>query len=214
MESAKPNVIAFSTVMQCHAQLGDGEKAEYWLQQLQELYHRNKDPDFLPDLAVYNTVVHAWVKSGQPEKAKDFLRLVMINDENENDNVLSTLPNSRTFNMLISAWAKAGEPDRAEATLMEMQRLYVEDDYDTCPCVISYNTVLDSYAQKMDRILNYDKKNARMKKNHRKSMNKNFILAAGARASSSRARLERGKFLGKSDFGASPKYSLWHLVLA
>jgi len=173
MESAKPNVIAFSTVMQCHAQLGDGERAEYWLQQLQELYHRNKDPDFLPDLAVYNTVLHAWVKSGQPEKAEDFLRHVMINDENENDNgndiVLSTLPNSRTFNMIISAWAKAGEPDRAEATLMEMQRLYVEDDYDTCPCVISYNTVLDSYAQKMEKILNYDNKNARMKKDQRKN---------------------------------------------
>ena len=63
-------------------------------------------------------------------------------------------PNSQTFNIVLSAWAKIGEAERAENMLMEMHKLYVEDDLDTRPTVVSYNTVLDSYAQKTNRLMN------------------------------------------------------------
>lgn len=165
MESAKPNVISFSNVVQCHAKLGNGEKAEEWLRKLQDLYHVQQDPDWKSDLTIYNTVVQAWVKSGQPEKAEDFLRSMMVmddetvdNDRNsENDLDQFIQPNSRTFNMVLSAWAKIGEAERAEELLMEMHKLHVEDDFDTRPTVVSYNTVLDSYAQKTNRIMNANK---------------------------------------------------------
>ena len=158
MESAKPNIITFSNVVQCHAQLGNGEKAEEWLRKLQDLYRVHQDPDWKSDLTIYNTVVQAWVKSGQPEKAEEFLRSMMVMDDETVDNERNDLqPNSRTFNMVLSAWAKIGEAERAEEILMEMHKLHVEDDFDTRPTVVTYNTVLDSYSQKTKRIMNADK---------------------------------------------------------
>ena len=166
MESAKPNVISFSNVTQCHAQLGNGEKSEEWLRKLQDLYHAHQDPDWKPDLAIYNTVVQSWAISGQPQKAEDFLHTMVMDDEtvkndrkSPNDLDQSVQPNSQTFNIVLSAWAKTGEAERAEAILMEMHKLHVENDFDTRPTVVSYNTVLDSYAQKTNRIVNANKKN-------------------------------------------------------
>jgi pentatricopeptide repeat protein len=171
MESAKPNVISFSSVIQCHARLGNGEKAEEWLQKLHDLYQLYQDPDLKADLPIYNTVIQAWVKSGQPEKAEDFLRSMMAMDndrKSETDPGQYVQPNSQTFNTVLSAWAKIGEAERAEAILMEMHKLHVDDDFDTRPTVVTYNTVLDSYAHKTNRMMNADKKDNRSKNRNKK----------------------------------------------
>jgi len=177
MESAKPNIISFTNVVQCYAQLGDGEKAEEWLRRLRDLYQHGMttnsdskgylDPEWKPDVGIHNVVIQAWVKSGHPQKAENFLRSMVAMDEDvaEADSKVHVLekgnleelfvqPNSRSFNIVLSAWAKNGEAERAEAILMEMHRLHVEEDFDTRPNVVSYNTVLDSYAKKATKITN------------------------------------------------------------
>ena len=170
VDTAKPNVISFSNVIQCHSNLGNGEKAEEWLQRLKDLYNHQEDPDWKPDVAIYNAVVQSWVNSGKPDKAEEFLRNMVENKTGGNDNDFVP-PNSRTFNIILSAWAKAGEAERAESVLMEMHKLYVEDDLDTCPTVVSYNTVLDSYAQKTNRLMNTGGRNSRAR--NRRSTKKN-----------------------------------------
>jgi pentatricopeptide repeat protein len=189
MESAKPNVISFSNVMQCYANVGNGSKAEQWLRRLQDLYHKRgtdnnihlhhhgHDPDLKPDLALYNTVLLAWAKSGQPQNAEEFLRYMLVMDDEENttddfDNNIR--PNSQSFNIVLSAWAKIGEAERAESILLEMHQLHVEQNLDTRPTVVSYNTVLDTYAKKATKILNSnEKKNMHHKHNISKTKRKN-----------------------------------------
>lgn len=186
IESAKPNVISFNTVIQCYAELGNCTKAEEWLQRLQDLYYKHKDPDWKPDLAIYNTILRSWVVSGQPEKAENFLRQMILNDDTSTnkkdfkcdlDHFIK--PNSRTFNIVLSAWAKIGEAERAEAILMEMHKLYIEDNFDTRPTIVSYNTVLDSYAQKTKKITDtYMKKRKGRMKNRSCNM-KDYSTAKG-----------------------------------
>ena len=172
VDTAKPNVISFSNVIQCHAHSGNGEKAEGWLRKLQDLFNLHQDPDWKPDVAIYNAVVQAWVKVGNPEKAEDFLRRMIVDDgKSENDLDRFVRPNSRTFNIVLSAWAKIGQAERAEAMLMEMHKLYVEEDFDTRPTVVSYNTVLDSYAQKMNRLMHVDKRENGSRNRHKSKNN-------------------------------------------
>ncbi len=172
VDMAKPNVISFSNVIQCHANLGNGDASEDWLRKLQDLYNLDPDPDWKPDVAICNMVLQGWVKAGKPEKAENFLRRMMLDNENGNDLDHLVQPNSRTFNIVLSAWAKIGEAERAEAMLMEMHKLYVEDEFDTRPTVVSYNTVLDSYAQKTNRMMNADKKKRGSRNRTRKNSGK------------------------------------------
>lgn len=169
VDTAKPNVISFSNVIHCHALLGRGDRAEEWLEKLKDLYNLNEDPDWKLDVAVYNTVVQAWVNSGKPGKAEEFLRLMMENETGSDHGKSNDFvrPNSRTFNIVLSAWAKIGEAERAENLLMEMHKLYVEDDLDTRPTVVSYNTVLDSYAQKTNRMLDSNKRKRGARSQHK-----------------------------------------------
>jgi len=183
MESAKPNVISFNNVIQCYANVGNGSKAEQWLRRLQDLYdntciennHHHQhyhDPDWKPDLALYNTVLLAWSKSGQPQNAEEFLRcMLVIDEENANDFDENIKPNSRSFNIVLSAWARIGEAERAESILMEMHQLHVEENLDTEPTVVSYNTVLDAYAKKTMKIMNSDEK----KNLHKYTTNKTIV---------------------------------------
>ena len=173
MESAKPNVISFSNVMQCYANVGNGSKAEQWLRRLQDIYHKRgtddnihlhhhgHDPDMKPDVALYNTVLLAWAKSGQPQNAEEFLRYMLVMDDEGNttddfDNNIR--PNSQSFNIVLSAWAKIGEVERAESILLEMHQLHVEQNLDTRPTVVSYNTVLDTYAKKATKRMHSDER--------------------------------------------------------
>ena len=49
-----------------------------------------------------------------------------------------------------------------------MYELHVEEDLDTRPTVVSYNSVLDAYAKKTNRIMNTDQnKNFNSKNKHR-----------------------------------------------
>jgi len=164
VDMTKPNVISFSNVIQCHSHLGNGDAAEEWLRKLQDMYRLEQDSDWKPDVAICNMVLQAWVKAGNPKKAEDFLRRMMMDNQTEYDLVR---PNSRTFNIVLSAWAKIGEAERAEAMLMEMHKLYVDDDFDTRPTVVSYNTVLDSYAQKTNRMMDAKKRKRGARSRHK-----------------------------------------------
>jgi pentatricopeptide repeat protein len=138
VESAKPNVMSFTNVMQCHARLGNPQSSIKWLQELEELYNQTLDDDMKPDVAAYNTCLQAHVQWGNPQLAEDFLHSFFPAD---------VPPNEKSYNMVLSAWAKAGDPFRAEATLLEMHDLYVQGVLKTTkPTVVSYNTVLSSYA--------------------------------------------------------------------
>ena len=142
-ESAKPNVISYTVVMNLCAKQGKGQHAEELLKRLIEIHAETNDSDFMADITTYNTVLLAWAKSNQPDRADQFLRFMYEGSEVQ--------PNERSFNTILSAWAKVGASEKAEEILTRMHEFYIDGELDTRPTVVAYNTVLDSWARSKNR---------------------------------------------------------------
>lgn len=138
LESAKPNVISFSTLMQGHAQLGQGEEAEKLLRRLQMMYKETRDPDWEPDAAAFTIAMSAWSKAGKPDRANGLLQEVLSNSLAEID--------ERAFRAVLSGWAKAGEPEQAESLLQQMHDLHTSGSHETPPTLTTYNLILGAWA--------------------------------------------------------------------
>ena len=136
---AKPNVVSYSTVIDAHARLGQGKQAEALLRKLEELYQKTQDPDWKPDAEIYNTLILAYARSNQPDLA-DYVLQRMYKEG-------ITKPNERSFNAVLSAWARAGAAEKAEEILTSMHELHVDGSLECKPTVVTYNTVLNSWAK-------------------------------------------------------------------
>jgi pentatricopeptide repeat protein len=143
MDSAKPNVVSFTTVMNGFAKLGQPQEAERLLHMLMGRYEETLEHDWKPDTTAFNTVMNAWSMAGQPDRANDLLQQVIEQCTVE--------PNDRSFHAVLSGWAKAGNPEQAEALLHQMHKLYTIGVHESSPTVLTYNIVLDSWANSRRR---------------------------------------------------------------
>ena len=139
MESAKPTLVAFTTVIHGFAQLGQPQPAEKLLNKLLELYGETLDADLEPDVTVYNSVMTAWSNAGQPDRADNYLRGILDSGSVE--------PNDRSFNAVLRGWANVGKPDEAESLLFRMHGSHAEQIHSHPPTTMSYNIVLDAWAK-------------------------------------------------------------------
>lgn len=139
MDTAKPNLVAFTTVIHGFALIGQPEPAEPLLNRLSELYSATLDPDFEPDITVYNSVMMAWSNAGQPDRAEEFLRKMLDHGTVE--------PNDKSYHAVLNGWAKAGRPDEAEALLYFMHQLCIDHVQACPPTTRSYNIALDAWAR-------------------------------------------------------------------
>lgn len=139
MDSAKPTLLAFSTVIQGFAQLGQPQPAEDLLSELYEEYSQTMDADLEPDITVYNSVIAAWSNAGQPDRAEELLSTLV-------DKCIVE-PNERSFHAVLSGWAKLGQPGEAESLLYRMHELYTDHAHASSPSTMTYNIVLDAWAK-------------------------------------------------------------------
>jgi len=126
--SCGPDVISFSSVMDCYAQAGAATQAEQW-------FERMVQAGIAPDTVCYNTVIKAYARGSDLDGAERWLRRA----RQEGVRV-----EAFGYNAVIAAGAKAGEPRRAEAWLRRM----VEDGAE--PDVVSYNSVISGWAKQGD----------------------------------------------------------------
>lgn len=199
VESAKPNVVSFTNVMQCHAKLGNVDSVQAWLQRLEELYEETLDDDVRPDVAVYNTCLTAFVHVNSPKEAHHFLNYSFPSD---------VPPNEQSYNIVLKAWAQAGNAYQAEETLREMHDRYVSGELETKPTVVSYNTVLTSYAT-----LAANNQSSR-RNNHPKgrcNTDNNDDDAPWKRAENILQHMESLRDMG--DEGVAPNERTWNIVL-
>ena len=171
VESAKPNVVSVTNVVKCFAELGQGEEAEKLLQKFQDMYQNTLDPEFKPDVMLYNTVLLSWTRSGQPGEAQALLDFMCSEYQDfgwkadDDDSGLPVIkPDARSFNIVLSAWASIGDAERAESILTRMHELYVVGELDTKPTIVSYNTVLAAYS-KLAAKMNGNKRHRKEKTN-------------------------------------------------
>ena len=171
-----PNTISFTTVIEAWANSGDPQgpmKAEYWLQQMEHIYHT------LPDVWTYNAVFHAYYyatygstsRNGKTTKKDDSTRMMLSRVEEllaemeyRSRKERSLKPNTATYNTVIHILAKYGAAQRAEHVLQTMIDRYhhqqqqqirnhtsnVNEIDNITPNTISFTSVMDAWAKSGD----------------------------------------------------------------
>ncbi|OEU11916.1 hypothetical protein FRACYDRAFT_137581, partial [Fragilariopsis cylindrus CCMP1102] len=137
------------------------EKALDILQHMKRVYDEGSGgSNIRPNAVTYATVINAFArkgdivgsKKGDAEGATDILK--MMEDDCSNSVKKKHLkPNVRTYSTLINAWSKSGRddaPQEAKKLLDKVIDLHSKGDLDEGPNVITYNSVIDSYAVQGD----------------------------------------------------------------
>ena len=137
MLDVKRNILMYTTVIQCYAKVGDGEKALALLRTLEE--GSIQEPDLRPDTACYNVCLAALCNSNHPEDADALLHEMFFHG----------LANERSFNTMLAACARSGDAHRAERILNRVNELAKKDPKIT-PSVITYNNVLNAWSKSND----------------------------------------------------------------
>ena len=95
----------------------------------------------------YNTVLNAWAKSGDPQRAE---RILSIMEGRYQNGDISLKPNTRSYTTVIDAWAKSNDRNsarKAEQILIAMQAQYENtNDEETRPNTTTANAVMNSCA--------------------------------------------------------------------
>lgn len=127
--------------------------------------HKYKDVNL--DVAVFNAVIYAWVRSNRGRRAatqaEDILQVLIQWSQVVRQNSLSTtgsgnylplLPNTRTYSMIIMAWAECESKEqtgdaalRAENILLKMIDLHHEGGRDVKPNVILFTTCIAAWSR-------------------------------------------------------------------
>ena len=87
----------------------------------------------------YTTVLDAWCKCREAQKAHDLLQRMIDNQISSNDYLNHVIPNTVAFNIVINAWAKiSGHPNKTDPSQKVLELLsFMEDQYkynQSCLC--------------------------------------------------------------------------------
>ncbi|CAB9503725.1 Pentatricopeptide repeat-containing protein [Seminavis robusta] len=126
------------------AQGGAAPRAQELLERIQALYQEGYYA-VSPDVVSYNSVLNAWVKRNEPQKALELLKSLEAQRDSpvaDDKNIIEA--DVISYNTVIYAFAQNGLYKEAEALLREMQQ---HPDENIRPDSISFNSVLYAYAQ-------------------------------------------------------------------
>jgi len=127
------------------------ERAQQLLDRMEQLY-RNGDDDVKPNKVVYNSVIHAWARSGEAgsaQRAEDLLAR-MQQQAKVGDGDDDVKPDVVTFNSVIDAWARAeeyGSAEKAENLLSSMEKQYIAGDESVKPDIKSINSCINAWSR-------------------------------------------------------------------
>jgi len=146
--SLQPTIVTFSSVINAHAQSGNGAKAEALYDRMMEM--RRTDPQrwhasLKPNHIVVSAVINAWAKAGNAVKAQEWLQRMYV--ESMQDPAMR--PNVFVFNTVLSAYSTS-QTDLAYQLLRKMTELADTQQLDVRPTVVSYNCVLNCHVRSGD----------------------------------------------------------------
>lgn len=138
----EPSVISYSTVLSAFgksSKRGTAQKAEHILRHM-------KDRGVRANVISWNTVIDAYAKEKNPERAEALLREMTSEYEQGNKDVK---PSMRTYAVVLSAWSakqsiQSGE--QGERLMELMIKLHESGELEE-PDVIAYNSVLACWAR-------------------------------------------------------------------
>lgn len=147
-KDVKPNSSSYHHLLECILKADQedcGDQAEFLLNDML-LKFAAGDDDMKPNTAVYNLVMKALIKTGDPTRTEDILAQ-MYEEDTWGARVY---PDLESFNIILQAWAMSnlGEEacKRGEQILRRLERIWESQILDVKPDITSYNTVLQSLA--------------------------------------------------------------------
>jgi pentatricopeptide repeat protein len=138
----KPNVLAYSLVMDAFAKSGEkdaGSKAESLLRHAQSL-------GVEPNLFCYNMVIHAYCRQGRRGGAVDHAERILneIEEKYEKTGDASLRPDVVTYTSVISAWANSNRRGYAAKQAEEILNRMKDS---SPPNTVTYNAVLKAWCR-------------------------------------------------------------------
>ena len=160
--NVQPNVIAYSSIIDCWSKSGslDGAKrAQKLLDRMEDLYSTGENFSVRPNVITYTSVVSAYARTSTVEgavNANDLLvRMKRLYNESKEEDVK---PNVVTYFAVIDGWARSTSPHAgvcAEKLLLELENLYREGDKTMQPDVRIYARVIAAHV-KCGQMVNFD----------------------------------------------------------
>ncbi|KAL3918529.1 MAG: hypothetical protein SGILL_004195, partial [Bacillariaceae sp.] len=133
---ARPDTTMKNVVLKAWANAGNGERAAAFFKN--HIEH--------PDIVSWNSVINAFCKAGEIDKAESWANSLV--DKFHEESVGTPRPDSVTFTVILAAWRQSNDRNaaaRAEHLLMKMQDLYERGTLLYRPNAKSYNVVLDAW---------------------------------------------------------------------
>jgi pentatricopeptide repeat protein len=141
----QPNKMHFTAVMDAWAKSSEPNAPEHaWnlLQRMQRMATETNNPDLLPSIMSYNTVLNALAQSRDAPAACALLQDMWTWYEQGN---VHAKPILSTYNAVLNALAETGAAVQADRMLLELHTRYSQGDQDVRPNVACYNTVLKAW---------------------------------------------------------------------
>ena len=155
-EEARPDVLSYSTILNCYANAGMATEAEEILNKMIAISNEDSNGDGVrPNIICFNTVIDAWARTrgfDSADKAYAVLSLMENLAETRED----LYPDTITYSAVISTFARSGREDagdRAEELLQRSLHLYKKEGrVKLRPDSITFITVLDALSKQSLRV--------------------------------------------------------------
>merc|ERR1719491_691316 len=149
---ARPDMKTYSILINAWSKSSDEDAPQQAKNLLNKMIrlHSSGDLEEAPNTITYCSVMDTYAAQGDVEGASDILSM-MENDFKSGNK--GARPNIDTYNILINAWAKSGNsnsPIEAEKILEKLIDRHSEGELKNGPTVVTYNSVMDAYANKGD----------------------------------------------------------------
>jgi len=126
-------------------------EAEEFLDLMKERYEQTQDPDHMPDVMTYTTVMDTYGRCGRYHstlRAKSLLdELKDVYQQNSNPR---QKPNVRTYTSLMTAWSKTRSPDSPKEAEKLLKELMDSDDPDLQPNSRTFTAVIHAWGRSAD----------------------------------------------------------------
>jgi Pentatricopeptide repeat domain len=161
----KPTIRTVNSIIQAHAKqvqaliearnIEEARKmareAEEFLDLMKERYEQTQDPDHMPDVMTYTTVMDTYGRCGRYHstlRAKTlFEELQHLYKETGNPRLK---PNVRTYTSLITAWSKTRSPDSTKEAERLLKQMWDSKDPEIQPNARTYTSVIHAWGRSND----------------------------------------------------------------
>ncbi|GKY92195.1 hypothetical protein MPSEU_000190700 [Mayamaea pseudoterrestris] len=152
-EQRLASTVSYTTVIGTLANLGTKAAAMFANDILENMQREflNGNMEVQPDQQTYNSLLNAWVRCGETQRAELLLRTM---ERNDNNDTAICAPSVISYSTVMSGWSKSNEPyawKRAENILSRMIAKYkATGDECLAPNAFSYVSLINAYANSRD----------------------------------------------------------------